>query len=163
MKKIVLLFLCTLFFCKISFAASITSDFNLIETLLERAYVKVSVTVKVDEKKVKGFIKFNESNFTGDISCIDKYRATLEGKMNGDDISAKLFLYNVRKSKLLYKITINGTKQTGRWTLYNAADVAIAKGTAGSHGSDNTEVLNPELFTKFMKTFDRIVNACTLN
>ena len=100
MKKIVLVFLSVLFFSKIVFAAGFpSSGFPNVDVneILEKIYVKVAVTVKIDEKKVKGAFTLKEKNFDGNLTCSEKYKVTTEGTIDGDNISAKAFVYNVKK------------------------------------------------------------------
>ncbi len=160
-KKLILLFLSVLFFSKVACATSF-SDFDVNE-ILEKLYVKVAVTIKIDEKKVKGGLTIKEKSFDGNLICSDRYKATVAGKKDGQVISIKLFVYNVKKNKLLYKVTAKGTQDAGRWSLYNGSDVLIAKGKINGRNNDNTEIMDEELYAKSLKTLERFMNACTLN
>ena len=163
MKKFILLFFSVLLFSKIvlaaGFSSSSFSDYDVNE-ILEKIYLKVAVTVKINDKKVKGVLSIKEQSFDGYLTCSDKYKVTGEGKKDGENVAAKFFIYNLAKSKILYKITAKGNKNDGRWILYNSQDTAIAK---GSFKNNQTEVIDNEAFTKFSKTVERFANACTLD
>ena len=163
MKKIVLCFLAVLFLSKVVLAAEFSSsnfsDFD-VNKIFEKLSVKIAITIKLDEKKVKGSLTFKEKGFEGNLTCSAKYKATINGEFNGENIAAQIFLHNIKKGKKLYKIVVKGNQNAGRWALYNGQDVVIAK---GSVDDNNPEIIDMELFNKFTKTMDRVANACILN
>ena len=160
MKKVFLYVFAVFFTCCAAFAGNFdmrSVSQKDINDILEKIYVKVAVTVKIDEKNIKGEVTFKEKGFKGTVTCSDKYRASIAGKIGKQNFTAKILLHNATKNKLLYKVSARGNQEAHSFSLYDANDKLIAE----ENVNGEFKVRNQDAYDKFERIMEKVVKTCT--